>query len=100
PARRPFRRAARFDGVFPTFEGIGHTDRPTVAQLREVVEFVRAERGDAGLDVVVEAQSEGPAPDLVSAYAEVGLTWWIEKLGWFRGSVDYVRERIEAGPPG
>ena len=23
PARRPFRRAARFDGVFPTFEGFG-----------------------------------------------------------------------------
>lgn len=103
PAHRPFRRAARFDGVFPIFTGIGHTDRPTAAQLSEVVEFVRGERLRLGLperfDVIVEAQSDGPAPDLVSAYAEVGLTWWIEKLGWFRGPVDHTRERIEAGPP-
>ncbi len=101
PARRPFRRAARFDGVFPTFTGIGHTDRPTPGQLREVVEFVRSQRSDeaGALDVVVEAQSEGPVPELVAEYADVGLTWWVEKLGWFRGSQEYVRSRIEAGPP-
>jgi len=101
PARRPFRRAARYDGVFPTFEGIGHADRPSPAQLSEVVEYVRGLRAsDAGpFDVVVEAQSEGPAPEAVAAYGAVGLTWWIEKLGWFRGPVQHVRERIQAGPP-
>jgi alkanesulfonate monooxygenase SsuD/methylene tetrahydromethanopterin reductase-like flavin-dependent oxidoreductase (luciferase family) len=103
PSRRPFRRAARFDGVFPTFEGIGHTDRPSASMLGEVVSYVAAEREALGrgdeFDVIVEAQSDGPAPDLVAAYEEVGLTWWIEKLGWFRGSVDEVRARIEAGPP-
>ncbi len=101
PARRPFRRAARFDGVFPIFEGLGHTDRPSPELLSDVVEFVRSQRApEAGaFDVAVEAQSDGPAPDLVAAYAEVGLTWWIEKLGWFRGSQEIVRERIEAGPP-
>jgi hypothetical protein len=36
---------------------------------------------------------------LVAAYEEVGLTWWVEKLGWFRGSVDFTRRRIEQGPP-
>jgi alkanesulfonate monooxygenase SsuD/methylene tetrahydromethanopterin reductase-like flavin-dependent oxidoreductase (luciferase family) len=102
PARRPFRRAARFDGVFPTFQGVGHTDRPTPEQLASVVTYVRDERAASGLgafDVIVEAQSDGPAPEVVAAYEEVGLTWWIEKLGWFRGSVDEVRARIEAGPP-
>ena len=101
PARRPFRRAARFDGVFPTFEGIGHTDRPSPDQLEAVVDYTRSHRDQEGLafDVVVEAQSEGPEPDLVAAYADVGLTWWIEKLGWFRGPLDYVRQRIERGPP-
>lgn len=103
PARRPFRRAARFDGVFPIFEGIGHTDRPSPARLGEVVSFVASEREarrvEEPFDVIVEAQSDGPAADLVASYEEVGLTWWIEKLGWFRGSVDEVRARIEAGPP-
>jgi alkanesulfonate monooxygenase SsuD/methylene tetrahydromethanopterin reductase-like flavin-dependent oxidoreductase (luciferase family) len=103
PGRRPFRRAARFDGAFPIFEGIGHTDRPTPSQLGDGVAYVRTEREKLGrgpdFDVVVEAQSDGPAPDVVASYEEVGLTWWIEKLGWFRGSVDEVRARIEAGPP-
>lgn len=101
PARRPFRRAARFDGVFPTFDGIGHTERPTPEQLAEVVGYVRSQRAEnAGeFDVIVEAQSSGPAPELVEPYAEVGLTWWIEKLGWFRGSPDEVGARIERGPP-
>lgn len=101
PARRPFRRAARYDGVFPTFEGIGHSDRPSPEQLAEVVDYVRSVRDPAagGFDVVVEAQSDGPAPEVVDAYEAVGLTWWIEKLGWFRGPVEHVRERIQAGPP-
>jgi alkanesulfonate monooxygenase SsuD/methylene tetrahydromethanopterin reductase-like flavin-dependent oxidoreductase (luciferase family) len=101
PARRPFRRAARFDGVFPTFEGVGHTERPTPDQLAAVVDYTRSHRDqeDPAFDVIVEAQSEGPEPDLVAEYSEVGLTWWIEKLGWFRGPLDYTRQRIERGPP-
>jgi alkanesulfonate monooxygenase SsuD/methylene tetrahydromethanopterin reductase-like flavin-dependent oxidoreductase (luciferase family) len=100
PARRPFRRAARYDGVFPTFVGVGDAERPTPEQLREVVDYTVAHReGDGPFDIVVEAQSEGPDPDRVAAYAEVGLTWWIEKLGWFRGTVDHTRRRISEGPP-
>ena len=101
PARRPFRRAARFDGVFPTFEGVGHAERPTPDQLAAVVHYTRSYRDqrDADFEVAVEAQSDGPDPDLVAAYADVGLTWWVEKLGWFRGPLDYTRQRIERGPP-
>jgi alkanesulfonate monooxygenase SsuD/methylene tetrahydromethanopterin reductase-like flavin-dependent oxidoreductase (luciferase family) len=62
PARRPFQRAARFDGVFPTFEGLGPADRATPDQLGRVVEYTRAQREDhdARLDVALELQSDGP----------------------------------------
>ena len=57
----------------------------------------------APYDVVIEGYSEGrdPAADfeLVESYREVGLTWWIERLDWFRGPLDEVRRRLEAGPP-
>lgn len=105
PARRPFRRAARWDGVFPTFAGLARDATPTTAQLAEVVAFTRAERAAAGIDaaapfdVVVEGVSAGPAPALVAPYADAGLTWWIEKLGWFRGPLDEMRARIAGGPP-
>ena len=60
PARRSFRRAARFDGVFPTFEGVEHAERPTPEQLKAAVEYTRSHRtGQAtAFDVVVE----GPHP--------------------------------------
>ena len=101
PTRRSFRRAARFDGVFPTFEGVGHAERPTPEQLKAAVEYTQSHRiGQAtAFDVVIEGQSGGQDHELVSAYQEVGVTWWIEKLGWFRGPVDFTRSRIEQGPP-
>src|SRR5437763_15281634 len=67
PARPPFCRAARFDGVFPTFQGVEHDQRPTPDQLLAVVEYARSQRdpADGGFNVVLEAQSDGPDPGLV-----------------------------------
>lgn len=100
PARRPFRRAARFDGVFATFEGVGHAERPAPDELRAAVGYTLSQRqSDRPFDVALEAQSEGPDPGRVAEYTEAGLTWWVEKLGWFRGPLDYTRQRIGRGPP-
>lgn len=101
PARRPFRRAARFDGMFPTFEGVGHAELPEPEHLRAAVDYAHSQRqgASAPFAVVLEGQSDGPDPELVARYAEVGMTWWIEKLGWFRGPLELNRRRIERGPP-
>ena len=98
PARPAFRRAARWDGTFPTFRGLGHGDNADPALLAEAVAYVRQHRApDAGpLDVVLEGATPG-AP--LEEYAAVGLTWWVEKLGWWRGDLDATRRRILAGPP-
>jgi alkanesulfonate monooxygenase SsuD/methylene tetrahydromethanopterin reductase-like flavin-dependent oxidoreductase (luciferase family) len=104
PNRRPFRRAARWDGVFPTFEGVGHAEMPSPELFGEAVDYTREHRSAGGpFEVVLEGQTEGRARAadvaLVDRYAERGLTWWVEKLGWFRGSIDDVRDRIRRGPP-
>jgi len=101
PTRRSFRRAARFDGVFPTFRGVGHAERPTLEQLKAAVEYTKSHRiGPAtAFDVVMEGQSVGQDDELVRAYQDVGVTWWIEQLGWFRGPLEFTRRRIEQGPP-
>ena len=36
---------------------------------------------------------------IVAPYVAAGLTWWVEKLGWFRGELPAMRARILAGPP-
>ena len=105
PAPRPFRRAARWDGVFPTFAGVPRDGMPSPEQLAEVVAFTREVRADAGIaadlpyDVVLEGVSDGPDAARVAPYEQAGLTWWVEKLGWFRGPLEQMRARIEAGPP-
>jgi alkanesulfonate monooxygenase SsuD/methylene tetrahydromethanopterin reductase-like flavin-dependent oxidoreductase (luciferase family) len=100
PRRPAFRRAARYDGMFPVFEGVGNAEMPPPERLAEAIRYTREHRDtDAPFDVALEGQSEGPDPDRVATYEAAGLTWWIEKLGWFRGPVDAMRERIERGPP-
>lgn len=104
PHRRPFRRAARFDGVMPTHTdyGLGTTMPPE--ELRAVVEYVRRHRpGGEPFDVALEGATDGQRPREgaahVEAYVDAGLTWWIEALGWWRGSVADMRRRVTQGPP-
>jgi alkanesulfonate monooxygenase SsuD/methylene tetrahydromethanopterin reductase-like flavin-dependent oxidoreductase (luciferase family) len=105
PSRRPFRRAARWDGVFPTHADVGHAGTMTPAQLDEIVRYTLSWRpaGLGPLEVVAEGHSGGDPPadrDRVAALRAVGLTWWVEKLGWFRGPLSSCRRRIQDGPPG
>ena len=76
----------------------------TPDQLREIVAYTSAHRQAATrFDVVIEGQTPGlePARELESldVYRDAGLTWWIEKLGWFRGPLETMRARIDSGPP-
>ena len=104
PNRRPFRRAARWDGVFPVFEGVEDAGMPPPETLAEAVRYTQEHRADdAPFDVALECVSGGvdrvADAALVASYADAGLTWWVEKVGWFRGPLDAMRARIAAGPP-
>jgi alkanesulfonate monooxygenase SsuD/methylene tetrahydromethanopterin reductase-like flavin-dependent oxidoreductase (luciferase family) len=98
PARRPFRRAARFDGVFPIVHGAPHEATMAPELLSEIVAYTLAHRpeGLPPLDVIMEGNSEGDRAAL-SDFRE--LTWYVEKLGWWRGGLDHVRAQIRRGPP-
>ena len=91
PNRAPMRRAARFEGAFPI--GLDSAD-----QLAEMIEILRTERGEAGLegfDVVVEgSDGSDPAP-----FAAAGATWWLAEFDAFTVDAATVRGVIDAGPP-
>jgi hypothetical protein len=103
PNRRPFRRAARWEGVFATHQGVDHAETMAPDELRDIIQYTTAFRtDDTPFDVVMEGCSDGSdsaAASLVAPYQALGLTWWVEKLGWFRGSLDEMRRRIAQGPP-
>ena len=99
PAKPAFRRAARFDGLFPTFRDVGLGQTVTPAVLADSVAYAQRHR-DASLprlEVAVEGSSPSSAP--LAEYADAGLTWWVESVGWFRGSPSEMTRLVGAGPP-
>ena len=94
PRRRPFLRAARWDGVFPLGLSIGSKLNPE--ELRSVVSFVRSHRTDTSpYDVVATSGADGHVEKAaLSAYAAVGVTWWMEDMRRWRNSRDDLRIQI------
>jgi alkanesulfonate monooxygenase SsuD/methylene tetrahydromethanopterin reductase-like flavin-dependent oxidoreductase (luciferase family) len=103
PNRAPFRRAARWDGVFPHYRGAAGMQMMPRDALREVLAFVGQLRADdRPFDVVL--RNRAPSRDLeqdaetAAAYARAGLTWWLEGVEG-RPTLHEVRLRIRQGPP-
>jgi alkanesulfonate monooxygenase SsuD/methylene tetrahydromethanopterin reductase-like flavin-dependent oxidoreductase (luciferase family) len=88
PARRPLRRAARWDGIFPI-------QLPEPGALAEVVAEVTALRDDpaAPFDVVVTTP---PGEDL-GPWVAAGATWCLTGFGPQPRQAE-VRAAIDAGP--
>lgn len=114
PLKAPFRRAARWDGVFPLGQGLSFTDMLTPEDVRTMLGFVHEQRAQAGLankpfDVVHNGISSGTDQQadraLAQTYAAAGVTWWLEHLlpeRWDSDSdwpLEAMRQRIHQGPP-
>ena len=104
PVKAPFRRAARWDGVMPTHTGYGLGETMPPDEFLAAVRYTREHRTAPGpFDVALEGRTDGTAPDRggrhVAPYVEAGLTWWIEALGWWRGTPEDAMTRITLGPP-
>lgn len=113
PNKAPFRRMARWDGMFPLFESYGPDRLP---ELREAVAFVQEARAAAGLagpfDVVcqeftVPGLSAAALSDYINTLAAIGVTWWIELLmpeaydlsPNDSAAYEVLRARVLQGPP-
>lgn len=93
PHRRPLRRAARYDGLFPI--GLDGPDR-----LREILDVVAAERRDAGVGGPFDVAIQGRAGESPAEWDEAGATWWLVRFDPFTVSAGEVRDVIGGGPPG
>ncbi len=96
PGTKPFRRAARWDGVAPMSKRAmeGHMIEPS--ELAELVDYVADHRSDGGpFDVIQLGASDGPP---VREFADAGATWWMACAAP-GDTLEQVRERLRKGPP-
>lgn len=99
PNRRPFRRAARWDGVIP--EKVGG-DTLTPREVAEIRDYVAAHRdADRSFDIAINGYSGAVDSEATLAdYESAGVTHWLERIEPNRlFSVEQARELIQAGPP-
>jgi alkanesulfonate monooxygenase SsuD/methylene tetrahydromethanopterin reductase-like flavin-dependent oxidoreductase (luciferase family) len=114
PLKSPFRRAARWDGIF----GLGHnlplTQMMKPEDMSTMISYVHEQRTLAGLaaepfEVIHGGVSSGIDREadgaIAQTYAEVGVTWWLEMLvpdrwgTWDEWPLEAIRQRIRQGPP-
>jgi alkanesulfonate monooxygenase SsuD/methylene tetrahydromethanopterin reductase-like flavin-dependent oxidoreductase (luciferase family) len=108
PHKAPMRRAARWDGAIPAMPGWESGGPPDLSEVQELVRFLRGCRAENGLanrpfDIVIGGASPaGPAGrDLASPLADLGVTWWHERLPWGddMDRAEPILRRIDQGPP-
>ncbi len=100
PRKRPFRRAALWDGVVP----LGRDGALTPDDIRALRAYIQQHQtDDRPFDVLHSGETAGNNragdAEVTAAYAAAGVTWWIESLTNWRASIDEQRERVRRGPP-
>jgi alkanesulfonate monooxygenase SsuD/methylene tetrahydromethanopterin reductase-like flavin-dependent oxidoreductase (luciferase family) len=99
---RPFRRAAKYDGVAPISPDLD-TDL-NVQEIREVRALLEKYRmGTTPFDIIQFGTTTGRSREedtqKVAGFAEAGATWWFEAPSPWKSTIAQVRERIRFGPP-
>lgn len=110
PAKAPLRRAARWDGVIPIGRDLPLTAMLTPGQMKVIVRSVISQPASTSpFEVVHMGITAGTDAaydrEVVAAYQQVGVTWWVEKIlperwgSWIDWPVEAMRARVRQGPP-
>ncbi|HET9496200.1 MAG TPA: TIGR03619 family F420-dependent LLM class oxidoreductase [Chloroflexia bacterium] len=100
PHKKPFRRAARCDGIAP----IGAEGRLSPVDYRDILAYV-AQFRESGLPFDVSRTaflpegSPAEAAAAIAEYEQAGVTWWLQPLEDDMGTLDDLRAIVRKGPP-
>jgi probable F420-dependent oxidoreductase len=112
PNKAPFRRMAKWDGMFPLFSASGPE---RIGQLKEALDYVKKERQALGMEGAFDVANLGITPGgdsettalRVREAVDAGVTWWLELImpEIFGPLTDEevlaaIRLRVQQGMPG
>jgi alkanesulfonate monooxygenase SsuD/methylene tetrahydromethanopterin reductase-like flavin-dependent oxidoreductase (luciferase family) len=100
PRRKPFRRAANWDGIYVMTVNQLTDEILTLAEIKEIVAYLKAHRSrleplEIAVNIEMPANSE-QGRELVQSYTEAGVTWLLELSP---ETFEAYQERIWPGPP-
>jgi hypothetical protein len=99
PRKKPFRRAAKWDGTIPG-KVEGALEPGDLRIIREYIMDQRSKKAD--FDFVILGRTKGTKRQRrakVAPFIEEGMTWWIESPYKERNSLRKMSSRIKQGPP-
>jgi alkanesulfonate monooxygenase SsuD/methylene tetrahydromethanopterin reductase-like flavin-dependent oxidoreductase (luciferase family) len=101
PLKKPFRRAAQWDGVCP----LGKDHMMTRGEIAEMLAYIREQRTTEGpypYEVILGGRSyekgNAEAREMLAEYESAGVTWWFEGFDW-TNPIEQVHEVVRKGPP-
>lgn len=101
PNKKPFLRAARWDGAFPLKRG--STLQPK--DIQELRDFINSQRNPkTPFDIVMMGYTSKSNPAQtaknIDKFSKAGVTWWLESLFGMKNSYEAMLKRIQQGVPG
>jgi alkanesulfonate monooxygenase SsuD/methylene tetrahydromethanopterin reductase-like flavin-dependent oxidoreductase (luciferase family) len=96
PIRAPFRRAARYDGVFP----LGITGNMELEDYSNVAKYVKKHRGsmkDFDMVILGTATWDPKKDSWINESEALGCTWYVEVM--MGDDFDKYLEKVRRGPP-
>jgi alkanesulfonate monooxygenase SsuD/methylene tetrahydromethanopterin reductase-like flavin-dependent oxidoreductase (luciferase family) len=101
PCRKPFRRAAKWDGAIPL---VVPAKLPQPKDLRQILDYVRVYRTTkTPFDMVKIGWTSGVLRkkdvEKMAKFEEAGMNWWLESLYGMTNYPKKMLRRIRIGPP-
>jgi len=100
PNKKPFRRAAKFDGIFPLKAGSDPSLYPQ--DYQEILSYIRKYRKSLdSFDVVKSILTVGNKEEdaYIHDFMEIGVNWLLEAFWSERCSLKEIQKTIDRGPP-
>jgi alkanesulfonate monooxygenase SsuD/methylene tetrahydromethanopterin reductase-like flavin-dependent oxidoreductase (luciferase family) len=103
PNKKPFQRAAKFDGTCPSH--INYPKQLSPDDIIQMLDYIKQFRTNSKhFDVYIVGDTPGNPEEgakLIEPYEKAGVTWWGERIDEYKfsNSSEKIRERILQGPP-
>jgi alkanesulfonate monooxygenase SsuD/methylene tetrahydromethanopterin reductase-like flavin-dependent oxidoreductase (luciferase family) len=102
PNKKPFIRAAKYDGIMPIHKNFPQDLTPK--ELKEIISLVKENRSsDDPFELIVSGTgffNPETRVEQIQPYIDVGITWWLEHVNTLmQPSVNAMREWVKSGPP-